>query len=113
MLGNPFTDPNWAANLADAVERVVGKIRSVTTDNAVKASRAIVFGLLGCITVLVATPLITIAWVRFCQVVLSRMTRTDHDTTVWLSYMVTGALMFVAGFVVLRLRHVRREDGAA
>lgn len=111
MIGNPFTDPNWSTQLADTVERVVGRIRSATTDNAVKASRAIVFGLLGLITVLVATPLVTILWVRLCQVVLSRMTRTDHDTTVWLSYVVTGVLMFLLGFVMLRLRH-RRVDAA-
>ena len=29
MPGNPFTDPNWAPDLADTVERVVGKVRTV------------------------------------------------------------------------------------
>jgi hypothetical protein len=50
--------------------------------------------------------------VRFAQVVLSRMTRTDHDTTVWLSYMVTGGLMMILGFIVLRLRHTASADTA-
>ena len=44
MPGNPFTDPNWAPDLANTVERVVGKVRNVATDNAVKASRGVVFG---------------------------------------------------------------------
>jgi hypothetical protein len=105
MPGNPFTDPNWAPDLADTVERAVGKVRSVATDNAVKVSRGLVFGLLVLLCLLVATPLFTILFVRFAQVVLSRMTRTDHATTVWLSYMITGGLMMLSGFVALRLRH--------
>lgn len=109
MPGNPFTDPNWAPNLADTVERSVGKVRSLATDNAVKVSRALVFGLLAVICLLVAAPLGTILFVRFAQVVLSRITRTDHATTVWLSYMVTGGLMMILGFVMLRLRHTTSE----
>lgn len=112
MPGNPFTDPNWAPDLADTVERTVGKVRSVATDNAAKASRALVFGLLALICLMVAAPLGTILFVRFAQVVLSRMTRTDHDTTVWLSYMITGGLMMILGFVMLRLRHSKSADAA-
>ncbi|MEI7547737.1 MAG: hypothetical protein WCK21_06730 [Actinomycetota bacterium] len=111
MPSNPFTDPNWAPDLADTVERTVGKIRSLTTDNAVKVSRAIVFGVLVVICLLVAAPLGTILFVRFAQVVLSRMTRTDHPTTVWLSYMITGGLMMIIGTVLLRLRH-KKPDAA-
>ncbi len=112
MPGNPFTDPNWAPDLADTVERAVGRVRNVATDNAVKVSRALVFGLLVTICLLVAAPLGTILFVRFAQVVLSRMTRTDHTTTVWLSYLVTGGLMMIVGFVVLRLRHSKPADAA-
>ncbi len=112
MPGNPFTDPNWAPDLADTVERAVGKVRTVATDNAVKVSRGLVFGLLALICLLVAAPLGTILFVRFAQVVLSRITRTDHDTTVWLSYMVTGGLMMILGFVVLRMRHTPSADNA-
>lgn len=110
MPGNPFTDPNWAPNLADTVERTVGKVRTVATDNAVKVSRALVFGLLAVICLLIAAPLGTILLVRFAQVVLSRMTRTDHATTVWLSYMITGGLFMILGFVMLRLRRTTSED---
>jgi hypothetical protein len=112
MPGNPFTDPNWAPDLADTVERAVGKVRSVATDNAVKVSRALVFGLLVTICLLVAAPLGTILFVHFAQVVLSRMARTDHATTVWLSYLITGGLMMIGGFIVLRLRHTKSADAA-
>ncbi len=112
MPGNPFTDPKWAPDLADTVERVVGRVRSVATDNAVKASRAVVFGTLGLISLLVAAPLGIIAFTRLAQVVLSRMTRTDHATTVWLSYMTTGGLLMLLGFLALAKRHPKNADDA-
>lgn len=112
MPGNPFTDPKWAPDLADTVERLVAKVRSVATDNAVRASRAVVFGTLGLISLLIAAPLGIIAFTRFAQVVLSRMTRTDHATTVWLSYMITGGLLMLLGFVALAKRHPRKADEA-
>jgi hypothetical protein len=105
MPGNPLTDPNWAPELADTVERVVGKVRTVATDNAVKASRAIVFGLVALMGFLVAAPLTIILFTRLLQTVLSRITRTDHATTVWLSYYIAGAIFMIAGFVCLKLRH--------
>ena len=84
----------------------------LATDNAVRASRGLVFGLLAMICLFVAAPLGTILFVRFAQVVLSRMTRTDHATTVWLSYMITGGLMMLVGFIVLRLRHTKNTEDA-
>ncbi len=108
MPGNPLTDSNWAPDLADSVERVVGKVRSVATDNAVKASRGIVFGILGLISLLIAAPLGIILFTKFAQVVLSRMTRTDHETTVWLSYMITGGLLMLCGFIALAKRHPKK-----
>ena len=109
MPGNPFTDSNWAPNLADSVERAVGKVRSVATDNAVKASRGIVFGILCLIALLIAAPLGVIVFTRFAQIVLSRMTRTDHATTVWLSYLITGGLLVLCGFIALAKRHPKSK----
>ncbi|MEY2755890.1 MAG: hypothetical protein RJB65_2248 [Actinomycetota bacterium] len=110
MPGNPFTDPRWATQLADTVERVTARIRSVATDNAVKASRAIVFGVLVLLTVMAATPLAVILFTRFLQIVLSRIIRTDHGTTVWVSYLVAGVVFYVLGVVMLKMRH--RKDPA-
>ena len=47
MAGNPLTDPNWAADIADTVERVVGTVRDRATKPVVHVTRAVVFGLLG------------------------------------------------------------------
>ena len=90
MPGNPFTDPNWAPDLADTVERTVGKVRTLTTDNAVKVSRALVFGVLGCSSV---------CWWRgrcsssswfgaIRELLADDPHRPRH--AVWLSYMITG-----------------------
>ena len=61
MAGNPFTDPNWAADIADTIERVVGTVRDRTTKPLVTASRGLVFGLLAAILGVVALTLLIIA----------------------------------------------------
>ncbi len=70
MPGNPLTDPNWAPELADTVERVVGTVREKTTDNVVKAARIIVFGLLGAFLGITALILLVITFTRALQVLL-------------------------------------------
>ena len=105
MPGNPFTDPNWAPDLADTVERVVGKVRAVATDNAVKASRAIVFGVLAVMAICTAVPLAIIWFTRFLQTLLGRVTRQDHAACVWISYLITGGLFMLVGYIALRKRH--------
>ena len=109
MLGNPLTDPAWATKLVDTIERWVGTARHTVTDRAVKASRAIVFGVVVVCGLLTATPLAVIVFTRFVQVVLSRILRTDHGSTVWASYLVSGAVFMFIGFVLLRKRHKKEE----
>ena len=109
MPGNPFTDPNWAPDLADTVERVVGKVRTVATDNAVKVSRAIVFGVLALIAVLVATPLVAILALGVLRELIGFF--VSHGRAVYLSYLVLGAVLYLGGFLALRARH-SKEDPA-
>lgn len=109
MPGNPFTDPNWAPDLADTVERVVGKVRSVATDNAVKVSRAIVFGVLALIALLVATPLLAILVLGAFRELIGFF--VSHGRSVYLSYLVLGLLLYLGGFLALRARH-SKEDPA-
>lgn len=103
MPGNPFTDPHWAPDLADTVERVVGKVRSTATDNAVKASRAVVFGTLVLLAVLVATPLLVILALGILRELLGFF--MDHGRAVYWSYLGLGVVLLLGGFVCLRLRH--------
>lgn len=102
MPGNPFTDPNWAPDLADTVERAVGKVRTLATDNAVKASRGVVFGVLGLLAALVALPLLIILLLGTLRELLGFF--VSHGRAVWISYLILGALMFVGGFVALAQR---------
>ena len=106
MPGNPFTDPNWAPDLADTVERAVGKVRTVATDNAVKASRGVVFGVLALFVGLVAVPLLVILLLGVLRETLGFF--VSHGRAVWISYMALGAILMIAGFVALRARH-RKE----
>lgn len=103
MPGNPFTDPNWAPDLADTVERVVGKVRSVATDNAVKASRAVVFGTLIAVTVLMVLPLLVILVLGILRELLGFF--VSHEVAVYLSYFVLGGILVIGGFVALRMRY--------
>ena len=105
MPGNPFTDPNWAPDLADTVERVVGKVRTVATDNAVKASRAVVFGVLALIAGLVALPLLIILVLGVLRETLGFF--ISHGRAVWISYLSLGALLMLGGFLALRARHAK------
>lgn len=102
MPGNPFTDPNWAPDLADTVERMVGKVRTVATDNAVKASRGIVFGTLGLIAALIAVPLVVILVLGVIREALGFF--LDHSRAVWVSYLSLGSLLMIIGFVALKSR---------
>ncbi|MFZ4719105.1 MAG: hypothetical protein ACOYMR_06755 [Ilumatobacteraceae bacterium] len=103
MPGNPLTDPHWAPDLADTVERVVGKVRTTATDNAVKASRGVVFGTLIFMALLVAVPLLVILLLGLLRELLGFF--VDHAQAVYLSYLILGALMMIGGFIALRQRH--------
>ena len=102
MPGNPFTDPQWAPDLADTVERMVGKVRTVATDNAVKASRGVVFGTLGLIAGIIAIPLVVILLLGVFRETLGFW--LDHDRAVWVAYLTLGTLFVLAGFVALKAR---------
>ena len=79
MPGNPLTDPNWAKEVTDTIDRYVGKVRTTVTDRAVYAVRAVVFGIVIAIG-------------------------TDHDSSIWISYVVLGGLLVLAGSWMMRKR---------
>jgi ABC-type antimicrobial peptide transport system permease subunit len=103
MPGNPLTDPNLAASVADTIERVVQTIRAQATDKIVLLARALVFGLVAAIAGLVAFVLTMIILIRVAQVLLGFA--VDHPTAVWLSYLLIGSLLCALGAVLMRKRH--------
>ena len=70
MPANPLTDPNWAGDLADTVERVVGTVREKATTPVVHVTRGVVYGLLGAFLGLTAVVLLLIVLTRALQALL-------------------------------------------
>jgi hypothetical protein len=108
MARNPLTDPEWAPELADNIERVVGLIRTTATDRVVGVVRALVFSIVIGITVLTTVTLAVILATRFLQTLFEIF--TDADTAVWLSYIVMAGVLFLAGVICM---HQRRPKDLA
>ena len=102
MPGNPLTDPNWAPDLANQITTLVGNVRDKTTNNAVKAVRAVVFGLLALFLGLVAVVLLLVIATRGLQSLLSLA--FDWDRSVYLSYFLVGGILTLAGLLLMGKR---------
>ncbi len=103
MPGNPFTDPNWAADLADTVERVVGSVRDKTTKPLVTATRAVVYGLFAGILGIAALILALAVATRGLQALLDIPLR--RSASVYISYLIVGGIFSLAGVFVLSKRY--------
>jgi uncharacterized BrkB/YihY/UPF0761 family membrane protein len=102
MPGNPLTDPNWAADLANTIDRYVGKVRTTVTDRAVYAVRAVVFGIVIAIAAPVTLALLLILSTKLLQRLIA--IGTDHDSSIWISYMLLGGLLVLGGSLMMRKR---------
>ena len=102
MAGNPLTDPNWAPDLADTVERLVGTVREKATKPVVHAARGVVFGVLAGILAVVAITLLLIAATRGLQALLDLA--VGWSTAVYLSYFIVGGILCLAGLLLLTRR---------
>ena len=102
MPGNPFTDPNWAKEITDTIDRFVGKVRTTVTDRLVFAVRAVVFG----IVIAIAAPVTFILLVILSTKLLQRVIAiaADHDSSIWISYAVMGGLLVLFGSLMMRKR---------
>ena len=102
MPGNPLTDPNWAKDLADTIDRYVGKVRTAVTDRAVVAVRAVFFG----IVILIAAPVTLTLLLIIGTKLIERLVAiaTDHDSSIWASYMIIGGLLVIGGSLMMRKR---------
>lgn len=103
MPGNPLTDPNWAAELADTVERVVGTVRDKATKPAVHVTRGIVFGLLSMFLGVTALTLGLIGITRGLQALLDLV--VSWERAVYLSYLIVGGILCALGALFFRKRH--------
>jgi hypothetical protein len=103
MPGNPLTDPNWAPDLADTVDRYVDKVRTTVTERVVLVARAVVFGIVIGIAAPVTITLLVILGTKLVQNVVA--IGTDHDSSVWISYMIIGGALVVGGAFMMRKRY--------
>jgi protein-S-isoprenylcysteine O-methyltransferase Ste14 len=106
MPGNPLTDPNWAPDLADQITGFVGKVRDATTNNAVKAARAAVFGFVGLLLGITVVVLLLITLTRGLQSLLDAI-GMDWSRAVYVSYLGLGGILSIAGWFLMRKRASR------
>ncbi|MCU1364710.1 MAG: hypothetical protein JWL72_3797 [Ilumatobacteraceae bacterium] len=110
MPGNPLTDPDWAPKLADTIVRVVGSVRDKTTTKVLTAYRGIVFGLIAAFGGVLALVLLIIGLFRGVQALLD--IGLDHHNSVWVSYLLVGALFTFGGLIAMKRRFPTADDAA-
>jgi len=99
---NPFTDPQWATNTVDMIDRLVSIVKRYTTRPLVIVARLVVFGILAvCISIVIGV-LLVIGAIRALQALGDVW--FGHGTSVWLSYMVLGAVFVAIGAILMRRR---------
>jgi hypothetical protein len=108
MPGNPMTDPTWAAEVADSIERVVGTVRENVTTRVVVVLRAVVFGVVIAMAAVAAIVVALVGGTKLLQDLLQFVVRS-HARAVWLSYLLMSALLFVGGAICMRKRFTTAE----
>jgi len=104
MAGNPLTDPNWASDFTETIIDTVDKVRDRTTKPIVMVARGLVFGLLSTFLGLMALVLLIVGLSRALINLLEWP--FDHDSAVWISHIVLGSLLCLAGAIFM----VRRQS---
>lgn len=107
MPGNPLTNPDWAPNLADTLERVVGGVRDKTTKPVLLAYRALVFGVIAIFGGLTTVVLSIILLTRGLQAILDW--QLAHRTSVWVSYLAVGVPLCLLGLLLMVKRHPKKN----
>src|SRR5437764_13348978 len=87
-------DGDWAVQTADTIERVVGSVRSNTSDRLVSVARLVVLGLLAGIMGSAALVLTAIGLVRLLDVYL--------PSGVWVAALIIGGIFTFGGLFLWR-----------
>ena len=103
MPGNPLTDPNWPAETADTVVRVVGTVREQTTTKAIIAARALVFGIIAAFLGLFIVVVAIIMSMRGLQALLDLA--VTQPRAVYLSYFIVGGILCIVGLFLFKKRN--------
>lgn len=95
--------PDWAAQTAANIERVVGAVRSKTADPLERIVRVVVYGLLAAVLGVTALVLLTAALVRAVDVAI--------PGEVWSAHLVVGGIFTLVGLFLWSKR--RRPAGTS
>lgn len=101
---------DWAAQIADSIESVVGNVRDKTTGPLLTIARAVVYGTFGGVVAIAVMILAVIAFVRLLDDILPNSVFGEHH--IWFVYLVLGLIFCIAGAILWRLRRVREETTA-
>ena len=82
-------EPDWAKQIVDTLDSVIGAVRSKTSDKAVGLVKVIVYALLAAGIGTSVMLLMTIGFVRVVDILL--------PGAVWSSYLLLGGIFFVVG----------------
>src|SRR5437764_463708 len=81
---NGAAGKDWAAETADRLDELIGKVRSQTTDRLVSVARLVVFGLLAAVMGAMAAVLLLAATIRALDELIPQ--------EVWVVYLGLGAI---------------------
>jgi putative superfamily III holin-X len=90
MPDEPARD--WAAQIADQIERVVGLLRDRTTRPALTVVRGVVFGVIALAGAVTALVLVSIILIRVL---------TEVTNQAWIAFLVTSAIFLIAGWLLM------------
>jgi hypothetical protein len=107
----PAPGPDWPAQAADTIERVVGTVRDKTTTPAMTIARAVVYGTFAALVGSASLVLLIVALVRGLNVALPDAVFGEQH--MWAAYLITGLLFVVVGAVLWRRRRGSGEDRQA
>ncbi|MFV0309285.1 MAG: hypothetical protein ACK5OX_16250 [Desertimonas sp.] len=107
MAGNPLTDPDWPAQVADRIVGVVGTVRDRATTPIVTIARGVVYGLLAALLGAAAAVMGLVALTRGLQALFD--TFLSWDRAVYLSYLMLGGILCLAGALLMAKRYATDE----
>lgn len=100
---------DWPQQITNKIVELVDKVRSKTTGPAIHLSRAIVYGLVAVILLVVAFPLFLIGATRGLISLIDMS--TTHDKAVWLSYLAIGGFFTLFGVALWSRRPKNAAKG--
>jgi len=80
--------PDWASQVADQIERVVGILRDRTTRPALTIARSIVYGIIAGAGGITALILVSIVLIRFL---------TELTNHAWIAFLITSGIFLSLG----------------